>query len=129
MSGRLVRLEREGVARVGDAREDVAVLEFGVVEHLLVVVLDEVPGVAVGDVATAGDTLALAAGVGQVPALVLAGLEDRLVVGDLDGLAFLRELDLVGLDLVIGDRTRIEATVLLGVGRFALAEFTEVTGL
>ena len=53
-------------------------------------VFDVLLGVAaVGDVAGTGDALALAAGVREVPVLLLARLEQRLVLLDLDRLAFL----------------------------------------
>jgi len=100
---RLASLDAEGAAGVRDAGQGVAILDLGVFEHLLVVVLDEVLGGTVGDPTGTGDTLALPAGVREVPALIFALVQDRLVVGEFDGLALLDELDLEVLDLVFGD--------------------------
>ena len=62
---RLARLDREIGLGVGDAGQRVAVVEFAVVEHLLVVVDDVVLGTAAGgDLPGTGDTLPLPAGVG-----------------------------------------------------------------
>jgi hypothetical protein len=101
-------LGRDGAAfgpdvRVRHTGEGVAVVEFTVVEHLLVVVDDVVLARALLNLPGTGDTRPLSAGVGEVPAVVLAGFEDGLVVGDFDGLALLDELDVEVLDFVFGD--------------------------
>jgi hypothetical protein len=67
---------------VGDAGEDEAGLDLVVVEEALVRLVDG----AGGELASAGGAGAGAAGVGQVDALLFSGVEDVLVVGNLDGL-------------------------------------------
>jgi len=119
----LAGLDGELVGRTGDAGQAVALFHVVVEQRLVVDVLDVIARVPVLDLARTGDALALAAGVGKVPALVLAGVEDGLVVGDLDGLALLGELDLVVLDLVLRDGLGVEAFLFFLFRLLALREF------
>ena len=72
---RLPGFDRERGPGVGHAGEGVAVVEFLLAEHLLVVVFDVLLGGAVEDMPRTRETLTLPAGVGKVPALVLARFE------------------------------------------------------